>query len=445
MATPAHNDTLMEQIVSLAKRRGFVYPSSELYGGLGGFYDFGPLGVQLKRNIEQLWWKVFVEEREDVVGLESAIIAPPKVFEASGHLEHFTDPLVECKVCHERFREDHEEEIKEHPHQDFTEARQFNTMFKTFAGPVEEESNVAYLRPETAQGMFMNFSNILSGMRLHLPFGIAQIGKSFRNEITYRNFLFRVREFDIAELEYFVKPGEDEKAFDDWLTFMEDALVNRFGIKKENLKRYEHPKKTLAHYSKRTVDIHYKYPWGWDELWGLANRTDYDLARHEASSGKELRWRDPKTQEAIRPYVIEPTGGIGRLFLALFLEAYTAVEGGRTTTTEATKEEEIVLAFPKHLAPVRIAVLPLSKKEELAGPAREIAASLRKRWSVLYDETASIGRRYRRQDEIGTPYCVTVDFDTLKDQQVTVRDRDSMKQDRVPVDDLEHYFSEKLS
>lgn len=434
---------LMERLVSLAKRRGFVFPSSEIYGGIGGFYDFGPLGVELKRKIEALWWKVFVQERDDVVGLESSIIMNPKVWEASGHLASFTDPLVECKVCHERFRADHEDDIKAHKHQgEFTEARPFHIMFKTHVGPVEDTSTVAYLRPETAQGMFTNFSNILTSTRARVPFGIAQIGRSFRNEITFRNFLFRVREFDIAELEYFVKPGDDEKAFDEWLTFMETALIERFGIAKDHLRRYEHPKEKLSHYSKRTVDIHYHYPWGWDELWGLANRTDFDLAQHEKASGKKMEYRDPVSGETFRPYVIEPTGGIGRLFLAILLESYSVVEGGRTITTESTKEEEIVLRLPKHLAPVQIALLPLSKKEQLSSVAQEIASTLRKSWSVDYDDVASIGRRYRRQDEIGTPYCVTVDFESLDDKKVTVRDRDTMAQERVAIDDLPSYFTQ---
>lgn len=434
----------MEPLVSLAKRRGFVYPSAELYGGIGGFYDFGPLGVQLKRNIEALWWKVFVEERDDVYGLASAIIAPPSVWKASGHLEHFTDPMVECKVCHERLRADEEQGIAEHAHDDFTEVKRFNTMFKTHVGPVEGEGSDAYLRPETAQGMFTNFMNVIESTRAKVPFGIAQIGKSFRNEITFRNFIFRMREFVIAELEYFVEPGEDEKAFDAWMAFMEDALTKRFGIEKGNLKRYEHPKDTLAHYSKRTVDLYYKYPWGWDELWAIANRTDFDLTQHEKASRKELKYRDPKTGKAYLPYVIEPTGGIERLFLAILAEAYTVVKGGRTKTTEATKEEEVVLALPKELAPVKIAVLPLSKKAELASRAREVQQQLARRWVTNYDETASIGRRYRRQDEIGTPYCVTVDFETLEDHQVTVRDRDTMEQERIAIDDLEHYFEERF-
>lgn len=434
----------MERIVSFAKQRGFVFPSSEIYGGIGGLYDFGPLGAALKRNIEAEWWKTFVEERSDVYGIESSIIMNPKVWEASGHLTNFTDPLVECRVCHMRLRADKADEIRGHPHDDFTDARPFQMMFKTFMGPVEEDAAVAYLRPETAQGMFANFQNVLQSMRARVPFGIAQIGKSFRNEITFRNFLFRVREFDIAELEYFVKPGEDEAAFESWLTMMEDALVNRFGIARDHIRRYEHPKDTLAHYSKRTVDLEYLYPWGWDELWGLANRTDYDLQKHEEASGKSFEYRDPKSGETYRPYVIEPTGGIGRLLLAILLESYTVIEGGRSTTTESVKEEEIVLRLPRHLAPVQIAVLPLSKKDPLTETAQKIASSLRRHWAVEYDDTASIGKRYRRQDEIGTPLCITIDFETANDNAVTVRDRDTMKQERVSIDSITEYCTKIL-
>lgn len=444
MAARTHPDR-METIVTLAKRRGFVFSSSEIYGGLGGFYDYGPLGVALKRNIQNLWWKVFVEERDDVVGMESSVIMNPKVWEASGHLASFTDPLVECKVCHMRFRADLKDDIAAHEHRSFTEPRPFHIMFKTFVGPVEDNASVAYLRPETAQGMFTNFQNVLVATRARVPFGIAQIGRSFRNEITYRNFIFRMREFDIAELEYFVKPGDDDKAFDDWLSFMESALVQRFGLNKKNLRRHEHPKDTLAHYSKRTVDIQYQFPWGWDELWGLANRTDFDLAQHEKASGKSLTYRDPVSGETFRPYVIEPTGGIDRLFLAILCESYQSVAGGRTTTTEATKDEETVLRLPKQLAPIKIAVLPLSKKEKLSTLARSVAATLRQHWAVDYDEVASIGRRYRRQDEVGTPYCLTVDFESLDDNKVTVRDRDTMKQDRVAIDDLVSYFTNQFA
>ena len=434
----------IDKIVNLAKRRGFIFPTADIYGGLGGFYDYGPLGVQLKRNIESTWWKAFVEERSDVIGLETAIIGPQAVFQASGHLENFTDPLVECKTCHERLRADKEDEIKAHPHQNFTEVRQFNTMLKTFVGPVEGEAATAYLRPETAQGMFTNFAQVVETMRSRLPFGIAQIGKNFRNEITYRNFIFRLREFDIAELEYFVKPGDDEKAFDAWLEFMQDVLVNRFGLAKENLKLFEHPKDTLAHYSKRTVDIHYNYPWGWDELWGLANRTDYDLKRHQEASGQNMEYRDPQTGETFIPYVIEPTGGIQRLMLAILLESYAEIEGGRSTTTEAVREEEVVLKLPKHLAPVKVAILPLSKKPELQPLARQILQVVFKKFTAQYDEAGSIGKRYRRQDEIGTPYCVTVDFNSLQDNKVTIRDRDTMLQERVNIDQIGSFLLEKL-
>ncbi|MFA5775183.1 MAG: glycine--tRNA ligase [Ilumatobacteraceae bacterium] len=436
----------MEAIVNLAKRRGFVFPSQELYGGLGGFYDFGPLGVQLKRNIEAMWWKTFVQERGDVVGIESAIIGRSELWRASGHLEYFTDPLVECKVCHERFRADKPEELAAHPHQgQFTDPRAFQQMFKTFVGLTEAEENTAYLRPETAQGMFTNFENIVSTMRMRLPFGIAQIGKSFRNEITFRNFLFRMREFTIAELEYFVKPDTGDQVFEEWLAFMERVLTERFGLSPENLRRYEHPKDTLAHYSRRTVDIHYHFPWGWDELWGIAYRTDFDLAQHEKASGKQLRYRDPETNETYLPHVIEPTGGIERLFLAIMLEAYTVIEGGRTTTTEANKDEEVVLKLPKALAPVQVAILPLSKKEALLGLTQEVEALVRPQFTVDVDAAGSIGRRYRRQDEVGTPYCVTVDFDSVEDKQVTVRDRDTMAQERIPIASLRQWLTERFA
>lgn len=445
----------MEKIVNLCKRRGFIYPGSEIYGGLSNTYDFGPLGVELKNNLKRLWWKKFVQERDDIVGLESTIIMHPKVWEASGHLKNFTDPLVECKNCHQRFRADQLEKLKSQnieipicPNcgsKNFTEKRDFNTMFKTFLGPVENEAAIVYLRPETAQGMFVDFPLLLETMRLKLPFGVAQIGKAFRNEITTGNFIFRVREFEIAELEYFVKPGQDEKAFDDWLKFMERVLVEDFGLDKKNLQRYEHPKKNLAHYSKRTIDIQYRYPWGWDELWGLANRTDFDLKQHEKFSGQNLKYYDPETGKSFWPYVIEPTGGIERLFLAVLNEAYTEIKGGRTTTTQATKEVEIVLRLKKSLAPIKLAILPLVRKEQLIKLAQEIYQNLKKYWLIQYDEVGSIGRRYRRQDEIGTPFCLTVDFESLEDKKVTIRDRDTMKQDRVRIEELVEYLNDKLS
>lgn len=436
---------LMEKLVSLCKRRGFVFPSSEIYGGLGGFYDYGPLGIQLKRNIERAWWEEVVQKRGDVVGVETASIASERVWKAAGHLEGFSDPLIECKACHERFRADHTDEIAEHRHQGkFTDARPFHLMFQTSVGPVEDSTSVAYLRPELAQGMFTNFENVIASTNMRVPFGIAQVGRSFRNEITYRNFIFRQREFTIAELEYFVRSGEEEKAFDEWLAVQHKLSVDVFGLNEKHLRTFEHPKDKLAFYSKRTIDIHYRFPWGWDEVWGLASRTDYDLQQHEKATGKEILYRDPVSGEKYRPYVIEPTVGIDRLLLAILVESYSLVKGGRSTTKEAVKDEEVVLKLPKRLAPVKIAVLPLSKKEELSSVAQGIAAGLRKQWMVQYDETASIGKRYRRQDEIGTPYCVTVDFDSLEDKKVTVRDRDTMEQERVAIDDLISYFTKAL-
>lgn len=436
----------MERLVSLCKRRGFVFPSSELYGGLGGFYDYGPLGIQLKRNIEQAWWSAFVQNRSDIVGVESSVIMNPRVWKASGHLKSFTDLLVECKVCHERFRADLQDEIAGHKHQGkFTQARDFQMMFQTSVGSVQDDTSTAYLRPELAQGMFVNFENILSSTNMRVPFGIAQIGRSFRNEITFRNFLFRQREFTIAELEYFVQPGEDEKSFDEWLAFQQKVSTDVFGLKKEHLKLYEHPKGTLAHYSKRTIDTHYKFPWGWDELCGISNRMDYDLKQHEKETGKEIVYRDPVSGEKFRPFVIEPTLGVDRLFLAMLIEGYTSVEGGRSTTKESVKEEEVVLRLHKSLAPIKVAVLPLSKKPELQKIAEDIAKTLRSQWTVQYDETASIGKRYRRQDEIGTPYCVTVDFESIEDNKVTVRDRDTMEQERVGIGGLSETLTNKLN
>ena len=365
-----------------------------------------------------------------------------KVWEASGHIDNFTDPLIECKVCHQRFRAD-KDDFKKHEHQDWAEPQNFNLMFKTFMGPVEEKASELHLRPETAQGMFTNFLNVIDTTRARIPFGIAQIGKSFRNEITAGNFIFRDVEFEIAEFEYFVKPGDDERAFDEWLEEQMAFLLD-MGLKKENLRLYEHPKESLAHYSKRTVDIEYNFPFGWEELTGLANRTDYDLKRHMEYSGKDLSYRDPVSGETYVPYVIEPTFGVDRLILALMCDAYTEIVGGRTTTTEASKEVETVLKLNYKLAPYKVAVLPLSKKEELTSIATEVAENLRNHFSVIYDETQSIGRRYRRQDEIGTPFCVTIDFDTIKDRAVTIRDRDSMNQDRVQIDELTAVIGSKL-
>lgn len=447
----------MKKIMSLAKRRGFVFPSSEIYGGVEALWDFGPLGAQMKQNIKREWFSRFVQQMDNVVALDSTILMHPDVWKASGHVENFTDPLIECKSCNSRFRADHmidgrfvgQGEAKE-PNQcpecgdrDFTPAKHFNLMFKTFLGPVEDDSNVTYLRPETAQGMFVDFKLVQESMRLKLPFGIAQAGKSFRNEITTGNFFFRSREFEIAEIEFFCKPGEDEKWFDFWLNAWEQFYLD-LGLKKENLRRYEHPKESLAHYSKRTVDIEYKFPFGWGELAGVANRTDFDLGQHIKASGKDLSYRDDETlrrgsgqAEKYLPYVIEPTMGIERAMLALLIDAYEEVKGARTTTTEAAKESEVVLKLSKKVAPVQVAVFPLVKnKPEVVARAKEVYNMLKEHFFCQYDEVGAIGRRYRRQDEIGTPFCVTIDFDSLEHNDVTLRDRDTMEQKRISIKEL---------
>ncbi len=426
------NADLMEKIVALCKRRGFVFPGSEIYGGLANTWDFGPVGVELLNNLKSLWWKKFVQEREDVIGISSGILMNPKTWEASGHLKSFTDPLIECRVCHLRFRAD-QEELRTHEHKEFTKPKDFNLMFKTFVGPIEDTAYLVYLRPETAQGMFVNFKNILDNTRIKVPFGMAQIGKSFRNEITAGNFIFRVIEFEIAELEYFVKPGEDEKFFDEWLSFMQKFLTEDVGLDKKNLKLHDHPKETLSHYSKRTADIQYKFPWGFDELWGLANRTDFDLKQHEKFSGKSMKYRDPDTGEEYIPYVIEPTGGMERTILAVLLDAYQE------------EKDRVVLKFNPKLAPYKVAVFPLlANKPELGKLARKIYDDLKLHFMVAWDDRGNIGKRYYAQDEIGTPYCVTVDFQSLDDDTVTVRDRDTMKQDRVKIEELSGYFANKL-
>ncbi len=440
----------MEKIVSLCKRRGFIFQSSEIYGGVEALWDYGPLGSLLKNNIKQEWLKRFVQSRDDIVLIDTPIIMHPKTWEASGHLKNFTDPLVECKECHARFRADHMKEggfvgkgkakgknqCTQCGGKEFTEARNFNLMFKTFLGPVEDESNVAYLRPETAQSMFTDFALIQETMRLKIPFGVAQIGRSFRNEITTGNFTFRSREFEQAEIEYFVKPGEDEKAYEEWVDEWEKFIIS-LGIKKENLRRKEHKKEDLSHYSKRTIDIEYKYPFGWSELTGIANRADYDLSQHSKFSGKELSYFDEETKKKYVPYVIEPSLGIDRLLLALLVEAYQEVKGGRTETTDSVKEVELVLRLDKKISPIKVAVFPLMKnKSELVKKAKELYRLLKPYFVCQYDETGSIGKRYRRQDEIGTPYCITVDFETLEKDDVTLRDRDTMKQERIKIKNL---------
>jgi len=452
----------MEKLVSWAKRRGFVFQSSEIYGGIGGIYDFGPYGVELKNNLKKLWWKRFVEDRDDIVGIDSSILMNKKVWEASGHEKGFQDPLVECKKCHKRIRQKQNQKSKiqnlksqQIPNSKsqnskfvcpecagkLTKTRQFNLMFKTFVGPSEDSSSMTYLRPETAQGMFCDFKQVLEVSRQKLPFGIAQIGKSFRNEINTKDYLFRIREFEIAEIEYFIKPDEDEKWFKKWLKEWKDFIFS-LGIKKENIIEHKHSKEELSHYSKRTVDLDYKFPFGVKELTGLANRTDFDLKNHEKHSGKDLKYFDEEKREKYWPYVIEPTLGIERVLLAVLFDSFEIISGGRTKTTESAKEEEIILHLNPKLAPIKVAILPLVKK--LSSKAREIYQDIKTCYPAEYDEVGTIGRRYRRQDEIGTPYCATVDFETLKDGKVTVRDRDSMKQDRVEIPKLKNYLWKKL-
>lgn len=436
----------MSKIVSFCKRRGFIFPSSEIYGGIEALWDYGPLGAVLKNNIKKSWLKRFVQEKDNIVLIDTPVIMHPKIWEASGHLKNFTDPLIECKKCHSRFREDHLEkkECLKCGGKEFTQARQFNLMFKTFLGPVEDGASTAYLRPETAQAMFTDFDLARETMRLKIPFGIAQIGRAYRNEITTGNFIFRSREFEQAEIEYFVKPGEDEKSFENWVDDWEKFIIE-MGIKKENLRRYEHKKENLSHYSKRTIDIEYKFPFGWSELTGIANRTNYDLSQHAKFSGKELAYFDEQTKEKYVPFVIEPSLGIDRLFLALLVDAYEEVEGGRTRTTKAVKEEEIVLKLNKKLSPIKAAILPLVKnKQDLVKKSKEIYAMLKPYFMCQYDEVDSIGRRYRRQDEIGTPYCLTIDFETLEKDDVTVRDRDTMSQERVKTKELVEVLNKKL-
>ena len=455
----------IDKVVNLAKRRGFIFPSSEIYGGLNSIYDYGPLGVAMKNNLKKAWWDAMTS-RLDIVGLDSAILMHPQIWQASGHVEGFSDPLVDCKKCRMRWRADHlleQKGIKP----DFgknkpldmkevkcpncagalTDVRQFNLMFKTFMGPVEEAANQIYLRPETAQGIYVNFLNVLDTMRLKIPFGIGQIGKAFRNEITPGNFIFRMREFEQMEMQYFVKPKEADQFFEQWQKLRWDWYLS-LGIKKEHIRFRAHAKDELAHYAKQAMDIEYKFEFSanetFKELEGIHNRGDWDLSRHQEFSHEKLAVKDEDNKEFI-PYIIETSGGVDRALLAFLLDAYEEVKGGRTTTTESTKESEVVLHLHPKLAPVQIAILPLSKKEELNKKSKEVYELLAAKYRLMYDETQAIGRRYRRQDEIGTPYCVTIDFASLEDNQVTVRDRDSMKQDRVAIADLTNYFRDKFS
>jgi len=427
----------MEKIVSLCRRRGFIFPSSEIYGGLSSCWDYGPLGVELKRNIKQAWWQTIVRERNDMVGLDASILMNPQVWAASGHLEGFSDPLVECKSCHLRWRvDDLKSDRCPSCEGELTEPRQFNLMFKTFMGPVEDEAGTIYLRPETAQGMFVNFENVLNTTRKRLPFGIAQIGKSFRNEITTGNFIFRSREFEQMEIEFFVKPGTDKEWFDYWIQERLNWYIN-LGIKQENIKLRQHTKNELAHYALDCYDIEYLFPMGWAELEGIANRGNYDLVQHAKSSGKSLEYFDDETKEHYVPYVIEPSAGVDRSTLAVLCDAYDEeLDNG---------EIRVVLHFHPNLAPIKVAILPLSRKEPVVELAKQIHADLRPCLMTQYDDAQSIGRRYRRQDEIGTPFCVTVDFKSLEDNQATIRERDSMKQIRVPISTLKAVLAAKLS
>jgi len=429
----------LDTIANLAKQRGFVFQSSEIYGGIRSAYDYGPLGVELLRNVKDEWWRRMVQERSDVVGLDSAVLQARQVWQASGHEAAFTDPLVECRNCNQRFRLDKLTDYHTCPNcgatDSFTEPRAFNLMFRTHTGPLEDEDNLIYLRPETAQGIFINFENVRRALRLKLPFGVAQIGKSFRNEITPGQFVFRTREFEQMEMEYFVRPEQADRSFEYWVD-ERTRWYTDLGMTAENLRVRPHEPDELSHYSAATVDIEYAFPWGWDELEGVANRTDFDLRQHAERSGEDLRYFDQDSNERFYPYVIEPAAGATRTTFAFLIDAYHEEEVRGETRT--------VLRLHHRLAPYKVAILPLSKKAELIEPAEKLAADLRRHFMLEVDVTQSIGRRYRRQDEVGTPYAVTIDFDTLEDQAVTVRDRDTMDQDRIPMTGVFAYLKERL-
>jgi glycyl-tRNA synthetase len=451
----------LETIVGLAKRRGFVYPSSEIYGGLRAAWDYGPLGVELKNNVKRQWWKSMVTGREDVVGLDSSVILAPEVWAASGHVATFSDPLTECLSCHRRYRADHLEEAYQTKHKrqaeslaeincpncgtkgQFTQPKQFSGLLKTYLGPVEDESGLAYLRPETAQGIFINFANVATTSRKKPPFGIGQIGKSFRNEITPGNFIFRTREFEQMEMEFFVPPGSDEVWHQYWIDTRLAWYVD-LGITPDHLRIFEHPEEKLSHYSKRTADIEYKFDFvgtEWGELEGIANRTDFDLKAHSAASGQDLSWFDQESGERWVPFVIEPAAGVDRATLTFLLDAYSEDEA---PNSKGGVEKRVVLRLDHRLAPVKAAVLPLSRNADLSPKARDLATDLRRNWNVEFDDAGAIGRRYRRQDEIGTPYCITIDFATLEDNAVTIRERDTMSQERVSIDQVEAWLAPRL-
>jgi glycyl-tRNA synthetase len=439
MSEPTADPTLFDKIVSLTKRRGFVFPSAEIYGGFRSTYDYGPIGVLLLRNVKDAWWRSMVQLRHDVLGLDASILSPPAVWEASGHLANFTDPLVDCKECKERFRLDKLDDPNTCPNcgatGSFTEARQFNLMFKTHAGPVEGKGHEVYLRPETAQGMFLNFANVLNTSRRKPPFGLAQIGKSFRNEITPGNFVFRTREFEQMEMEYFVPPAEADQWYAYWRNERFQWYLDH-GMPEELIRLRDHDEDELSHYSSGTADVEFLFPWGWDELEGIANRGDYDLTQHAEHSGEKLDYFDPTTGERYRPHVIEPAAGATRTMMAFLMAAYDE--------EEVRGETRVVLHLHPRLAPYKVAVLPLSKKPELTGPALDLLSTLQPHFMCDYDETQNIGKRYRRQDELGTPLCITYDFESGTDGAVTVRDRDSMEQERVPIDGIVEYLRGRL-
>jgi len=436
----------MEKIVSLCKRRGFIYPSSEIYGGFSSSYDFGPLGVEMKNDIKKVWWDEMTKFHENIVGLDAAILMSPKVWQASGHLTAgFADTLVECKLCHKRFKAD-EIKTKKCPEcgDELMEPRKFNLMMKTFVGPVEDEASLTYLRAETCQGIYMNFENVLNSMRMKIPFGICQIGKAFRNEITPKDFIYRIREFEQMEMQWFCHPKDAEKYFNFWLNERTNWYL-KLGIKKENLRIFEVPEKERAHYAKRQIDIEYKFPFGWREIEGVHNRGDWDLSNHSKHSGKDLRYFDKETKERYSPHIIETSVGVERSLFAFLCDAYQEIKGGRTKTTKPTKEVEILLKLNKKIAPIKVAVLPLVKnKPELVKKAKEVYQILKPHFVCQYDELGSIGRRYRRQDEIGTIFCLTTDFESLKQDDLTVRDRDTMAQERIKIQDLVKVLKEKL-
>lgn len=431
------SNDLMKNIVALCKRRGLIYPNSEIYGGFANTWDYGPYGVLLKNNVKKIWWEDMVMKHSDIVGLDSAILMNPKIWEASGHLTEFTDPLVECKKCHMRFKAD--VLVKKCPNckaTDLTEAKQFNLMFKTHVGPVDDESSVVYLRPETAQGIFANFKNVLDSTRVKLPFGIAQIGKAFRNEITPGNFIFRTLEFEQFELEYFVYPKDADAEFKKWRQARFDWYVG-LGINKDKLRFKDHNQQELAHYAKAVSDIEYEFPFGWAELEGIANRTDYDLKQHQQVSDQDITYFDEETKEKILPYVIEPSGGVDRTILTLLIDAYKE--------ETVNNEKRTVLSLHPKLAPIKVAILPLVKKDpELVEIAKQIYETLKPIFFVEYDEDGTVGKRYRRQDEIGTPFCITVDSDSLKDKTVTIRHRDTMQQDRIKITQVAEWLGSKL-